>query len=446
MPSVYKGACSAATVRYGLCVTGCALPIDYSGTLRNACIGRFCWLFLSIPSSPPPNAHMSRQALVTVVTRNYLHYAAALADSCQRWQPAWELHVLLADRLPPDISLPASLSGGNVQLMYGDQLDQIANWQRFAFQYTPFELSCALKPFAMQRVLDQGCEQVTFIDADLALYAPLASITQALQSHSIALIPHLHRPLPRDGRKPIENNFLNAGTFNGGLLACRDDAVGRDFLQWWQQHLQRDCYVDVAGGVFVDQKWLNLVPGLFPSVAIVRQPGCNTGHWTLSQYPLTHDPTQGYRVGDYPLECFHFSNFLPANPYEFMHSQSRISFSSLPALEDLVRDYHAQLKRHAAEQYSQLGCQFQTLSDGTTIKPEWREAVRRDHKDLRHIANPFDVAAHPNLAGRLDAAVRRAHKWRGDWRLQLPSEQLKRQHQRRWKNYWRNLKSRWQRS
>ena len=354
---------------------------------------------------------MSRTALVTVVTRNYLHYARVLAESCQRWQPDMPLTVLLADRLPTHVSHSQQLA----RVLFADQLG-IADWNRFSFQYTPFELCCALKPYAMQALFAQGFERVVFIDSDLALYAPLASIEQALQNYSIALVPHLHRPLPRDGRKPLENNFLNAGTFNGGLVACRNDPQGQQFLQWWGEHLRHDCYVDVAGGVFVDQKWLNLVPGLFPSLAVVRQPGCNAGHWTLSQFPLSGNCEQGYCVGEYPLECFHFSNFLPSNPLEFMHSQTRVSFQSSPALHQLVRDYHATLQLHAADQYASLGCQFERLSDGTPIKSEWREALRRNLKELRGIEDPFDMQANPGLVAKLEHLTRHASKWRSDWR------------------------------
>jgi len=380
---------------------------------------------------------MCRQALVTVVTRNYLHYAAVLQQSCKRLNPQADFFVVLADELPSSLASAHQLD----TLVPAQQL-LVGDWARFTFQYTPFELSCALKPYAMEHLLSQGYDSVVFLDGDVALYGPLNSMTQALQSHSVALTPHLLRPLPRDGRKPAENNFLNTGTFNGGVVGCCGDQVGLQFIQWWKDHLRHDCYVDVAGGVFVNQKWLNLVPSLFPSVAIVRQPGCNTGHWTLSQFSLTGDRESGYRVGDQPLECFHFSNFLPDNPYEFMHSQTRVSFQTTPALEQLVRDYHQQLIAQGAERFSALGCQFDHLSDGTPIKPEWREAIRRNIKDLRNVADPFDVTANSSLVKRFDSAARRAHKWRGDWRTQLPSQQLKKKSRKRWKNYWRYLTSR----
>ncbi|MEZ6076327.1 MAG: hypothetical protein R3C56_11895 [Pirellulaceae bacterium] len=325
---------------------------------------------------------MLRTALVTVVTRNYLHYARVLAESCERWQPDMPLTVVLADSLPASHSLDQHLA----RVLLAEQLG-IDDWNRFTFKYTPFELCCALKPHAMQALFAQGFERVVFIDSDLALYGPLASIEQALQTHSIALVPHLHRPLPRDGRKPLENNFLNAGTFNGGLVACCNDPQGQQFLQWWGDHFCNDCYVDVAGGVFVDQKWLNLAPGLFPSLAIVRQPGCNAGHWTLSQFPLSGDREQGYCVGDYPLG----KRFISATSSPPIHwslcTASRASASEQPRTGALVRDYHGfATKRSRAVRVAEVPIRptLRWYTDPTRV----REAVRRNHKELRGIKDP----------------------------------------------------------
>jgi hypothetical protein len=380
---------------------------------------------------------MPRQALVTVVTRNYLPYAEVLQASCRRWEPDTSLYIVVADRLPPESQWQPATEA----VVWADQLG-IADWSKFTFQYTPFELSCALKPYAMSHVLEQGFEQVAFLDADMALYGPLRSLWKALRSSSIVLSPHLSHPLPDDGRRPTESDFLNVGTYNGGLVACCNDPTGRDFVYWWMEHLRSQCYVDVTHGIYVDQKWLNLVPAIFPNVTSLREPSCNAGHWTLSQYPIVGDRQAGYSIGRYPLECFHFSNFLPADPFQFMHTQTRVSFQNAPALEQLVRDYHTQLQHFGLAKFSTLECQFSRLSNGVLIKPEWREAVRRGHSAVSQLADPFDASAHANLAGLYQSLEPKAKKWRGDWRQQLPSEQLAKKRRRVLKNYWRHLRQR----
>jgi hypothetical protein len=342
----------------------------------------------------------------------------------------------LIDRLPSQFDSSAQPS-----ILFADQLG-IPNWKRFAFQYTPFELSCALKPYAMSFLIDQGYDRTIFLDADIYVYSPLDSVLRGLEQSSIVLTSHLLRPLPEDGRRPSHQAYLASGAFNGGLVACRADETGRAFLAWWASRLKSDCYVDQSQGVFVDQKWLDLVPSLFPSVHIVRNPGCNTGHWTLSQFAFSGDPNQGFRVGDHPLECFHFSNFLPSDPFEFMRTQTRVTFASSPALEQIVANYHATLRLNGASQYSNLGCELETLSDGTKIKPEWREAIRRQHSSFHAIEDPFDHETTKDLSASFRSIEAKAIQWRSDWRLCSPSQQRWIKNKRRWRNYWRYLRSR----
>jgi hypothetical protein len=377
----------------------------------------------------------ARKAIVTVVTRNYLHYALTLRADCRRWQPDHDFHIILIDGSSEDrneLSETAHVCDAS-SLSYG------MPWKRFAFQYTPFELSCAVKPYGMLHAMDLGYDQVIFLDADLGVYANMKSVELSLQSHSIALSPHLQRQLPADGKQPVENNFLNTGTFNGGLIACRNDEVGRDFLNWWGARLRSECYVDIAKGIFVDQKWLNLVPGLFPQVAILRNPACNAGHWTLSQYPIEGDELNGYFIAGEPLESFHFTNFLPSNPYEFMRSQSRVSFTSKPALKRLVTGYHQALLRNGASRWNRSASPLERMNDGTLIRPEWREAIRRGHSDFADCEDPFDALAATDLIERFRQTETEACKWRGDWKFRLPSQTKIKQRSRRLRNYFRHL-------
>ncbi len=152
-------------------------------------------------------------------------------------------------------------------VLYGDQLG-IADWHRFAFQYTPFELACAIKPFAIAELLQRGYEEVIYLDGDMNLYGPMSAVASALKDHSIVLTPHLLKPLPCDGKRPDETAFLIAGTFNAGFLAVRADATTARFIEWWKNMCTSKCYVDLAASLFVDQKWLELVPGMFSDVHI----------------------------------------------------------------------------------------------------------------------------------------------------------------------------------
>ncbi len=162
-------------------------------------------------------------AVVTVVTRNYLHYARALAVSVRETNPTVPVYICLVDR-PPQPYDPSAEPG---TVFFADELGT-PDWKRFAFQYDGLELACALKPFAMRRVLDEGLRGVLYLDSDGLVYGPLSGIRERLGSGPVALTPHLDSPLPEDGRSPSEATILRAGVFNGGFVAVSGTPGGAD--------------------------------------------------------------------------------------------------------------------------------------------------------------------------------------------------------------------------
>lgn len=355
---------------------------------------------------------MKRRAIVTVATRNYAHFAFALAESAQRHHPESDVYVCFADT-PLDDSPPPSLS---VHILLASQLG-IADWKRFAFQYTPFELSCALKPYAMRSLFDAGYSEIVYLDADMRVLNPISEVFDILSRRSIVITPHLINPLPEDNHRPGEDLFLMAGTYNAGFIAVRRDEISDEFLNWWMARLTAHCFVDLSASLFVDQKWLNLVPGLFDNVHILRDPAYNTGHWTMPQFALSLNSQQQACIANKPIALFHFSNLSPGATAEFDHCQNRTSFSEQPVLQALVRDYHAVLEKYNSRNYASFGCEYDLLSDGTVIRPEWREAIRRNHPLLSTVSDPFDVTAMRGLVKRLASTARAARHWRKDWRL-----------------------------
>jgi len=363
---------------------------------------------------------MPRRAIVTLVTRNYAHYAQVLMASCRAAHPEAALFVCYADRPPADWreTVPGT------RVVHGDELG-IPDWRTFSFQYTPFELSCALKPHLLRHVLDQGYDEVVYLDGDMAVYGPLSSVFTALERSSIVITPHLLAPLPDDGERPHEQAFLVSGAYNAGFLALRADDTTRRFLGWWRAMVARRCYTDLAASVFVDQKWLDLVPGLFEGVHLLRDPGCNAGHWTLSQFhvePLSdaERTRSGVAIGHAPLVLFHFSRMTPGAPDDYLTSQTRVRLAEIPALARLVREYHAALEAAGRGRCEAWGCEFDSLTDGTRIHPGWREAVRRRHVAVAGVADPFDVSARPDLPRLFRDLEVDAPKWRRDWRLKSP--------------------------
>ncbi len=358
-------------------------------------------------------------ALVTVVTSNHLHFALALAHSLARHHPDTPLFVCLADRpqeAPRQLKSPS-------RLFFAEELT-IDDWPRFAFQYSPFELTCALKPFAIEFVRDHGFGKIIYLDADMQLYGELTPVSRFLDTSDVVLTPHLCQPLPADGFLPDEQSIERAGRHNAGFLAVRS---GRSdsMLRWWKCQLRDSCIVDLGSGIFVDQRWLNDVPDRFDRVLVTEHPGCNVGYWNLPHRKLSRTAEGQFLVNGRPLLCFHFSGWDPSRPNVLSRYQNRIQVRDCEALEQMVRQYHVLLEVCGRAKYGRWEYRHGCLSSGQRIRPLWREAVRIRHPLVAEIEDPFDASATPALAKRLAAAGRRCLFSRRD-RREWPSRLLRR--------------------
>ena len=77
--------------------------------------------------------------------------------------------------------------------------------------------------------------------------------------------------------------------YNLGFLALGGDVSG--FLDWWQERLSWDCVIAPDQGFFVDQRWMDFVPGCFDHV-ILRDPSYNVVVLERAQStrPMDRDP------------------------------------------------------------------------------------------------------------------------------------------------------------
>ena len=347
---------------------------------------------------------MHRTAIVTVVTHNYLHYALALSLSVKEHCPDAAFFVCVADDPGPDFHAPEHWAGW---LAIEDL--EIPNVQRFAFQYSPFELSCALKPYAMRRMFQLGFDRVVYLDSDMQVYGHFTHLHRWLDEASLVLTPHAISPVPLVPGYD-ERAYLRAGVFNAGFVAVRRSPSAEQFLTWWSQRLAQLCRNDQPEHLFVDQKWLDLVPGLFPDTHISRHFGYNAGYWTLKQVAIAADSAGQIHVGQDPLVIWHFSGFQVSQPEIVSRYSVDGNTSTFPALRPIMQRYAQRLLECGADHYQALPCELTRLSDGTPISPAWREAIRTDHAILADVQNPFDVEQTPDLVARFQAASRKASR------------------------------------
>lgn len=334
---------------------------------------------MSAPSQSPVG-------FVTIIAKNYLAQARVLMASLAEHHPSAPRLVVLTDEAG-DCFDPQQEP---FQVILSSELDlPDSTW--FHFRYNTLELTTGVKPFAMRKALAMlGVESLIYFDADIRLFAPLDPVLAALGQASIVLTPHLLGRVDADGLV-VERQLLRTGAYNLGFIAVRGDAVTESFLSWWCDRLAEHCLVDLAAGLFVDQKWVDLVPGMFDGVRILREPGLNVAWWNLQERPITLDGGS-YCAAAEPLYFVHFSGFDPAQPERLSSHASGDRAAVSGQVKQLLADYAQALLGSGYADSKSWSTAYERFEDGRLIPAVTRKALELEPSLRQSIDDPFSAA------------------------------------------------------
>ncbi|MDA1234458.1 MAG: hypothetical protein O3A53_06635 [Acidobacteria bacterium] len=234
-----------------------------------------------------------------------------------------------------------------------------------------------------------------YLDADMRLFAPLDPVLAALGEASIVLTPHLLSRVDSD-RQAVERQLLRTGAYNLGFVAVRGSAAGESFLSWWCDRLAEHCLVDVAAGLFVDQKWVDLAPGMFGGVRILRAPGLNVAWWNLRERPISLEGGS-YRAAGEPLYLFHFSGFDPEQPESLSKHATGDRAAGLGEAKQLLADYAQLLLSGGYVQSKTWSLAFDRFEDGSPIPAVVRSVLRLEPALQAATADPFSAAGREKI-------------------------------------------------
>lgn len=247
----------------------------------------------------------------TSITYSYLNRARVLGATLKRHHPDWTLWLLVSDVPPDGFSFTLSDEPWD-RVTYVSELE-VAKNRGWIFKHDVVELCTAVKgPFLeMLSGLDFDC--IFYLDPDIAVLNSLSPMVKMLDEASILLTPHQIEP--DDDELSIWDNEVGSlihGTYNLGFIAIRNDDAGRSCAKWWSDRCRRFCFDDKPKGLFVDQKWCDLIPVFFERVAIVRDPGYNIASWNLNRRKISVSNDGTFLVNDEsPVRFFHFTKLGP---------------------------------------------------------------------------------------------------------------------------------------
>lgn len=336
---------------------------------------------------------MSNKAICTVVTKSHLAYAQTLADSFLTYYPKGNVFVLIID---PSHEYELSRDPRIKFISF----DEVAKWDGsiigLAFKYTALELCCAMKAYFIDFLLKKHkLKNIIYFDSDILITNRIESIFKLFKENSILLTPHILDPHNNTLTGPLGPNFisiLSTGVFNLGFIGVSRSFQGLNFLNWWKIKVSEECKSDIRNGYFLDQKIVDLAPGLFSKIGIIREAGANVGFWNLHERKLQKKGNK-YFVNHQPLLFFHFSGYNFRNPKKLSSNQNRHQFRDYPCLKPLFENYRKLLLKNKAQKFSLLSYGHAKFDTGIVIPPLVQELYGKLFAKIsvRHFLNPFET-------------------------------------------------------
>ena len=337
------------------------------------------------PHAEAISSPVAEIAACTIISKNYISYARTLANSFLAHHPGSPFFVLLVDRIDSHFEPESE----KFHLTGIDAL-HIPDLSRFCFQYTILELNTAVKPYFLSHLLEEyGFKKLIYLDPDIVITENLSELSRLLDQHSIILTPHLTAQID-DSYKPTELDILLAGSYNLGFLAIGATPTTRTFLKWWQDRLYANCQIAFDKGMFVDQRWIDLVPGLFDGVHILREPEYNVAYWNLHSRSVEFSNGR-LTVNGEPCRFFHFSGFDPNEISTISKHQNRFTIDRIGSLAGLFEYYRDLLWSNGYRETRQWPYAFDCFSNDMRIPDVVRAMYRALGQNCGRFGDPFSA-------------------------------------------------------
>lgn len=308
----------------------------------------------------------------TSCTFGYLDRARVLAKTVKRFHPDWKFALVMVDEEPEQFIFNMDDEPFDIQYRIKDL--QLKNYEAWMFGHDIVELCTAVKGPFLKKFVKDGWDKIIYLDPDIAVYNSLTPIEELLDQYSVVLTPHQVTPeTEEDAIRDNEITALNYGVYNLGFLAIRNDNNGKKLANWWNDRLLEYCHDDLPRGLFVDQKWFDLVPAMFDSVHILRDPGYNVASWNLSHRKLTIRNSCIYVNDIYPLRFYHFTKLGPIG-----QTMTKKYAKDNYDVFEVWADYERQVIKNKPSNLPDNWWFYGVYSDGISVAKEDRLRFRHD--------------------------------------------------------------------
>ncbi len=171
------------------------------------------------------------------------------------------------------------------------------------------ELRWSLKAVLLKELLIRY-NMAIYLDCDVCFFESTDFLFDKLSRSNILLTRHWRPITPPTEDSPISyrNQFIynwTDGQFNAGFVGANEKAI--EIIDWWARACLFCCKTDYRMGIYVDQKYLDIIPTHFKNVEILEHQGCNIAEWNLHTLNRELVGTKVLINGIWPIIFIHFT-------------------------------------------------------------------------------------------------------------------------------------------
>ncbi|CNC89182.1 glycoside hydrolase family protein [Yersinia frederiksenii] len=269
----------------------------------------------------PVNTESSKsQAIFTVSDANYAVMALTMFDSVREHYPESDLFLFIVGKGSID-----RIDNGINVVYIEDILDEVDLNQRITY-YLQVELATSLRPHCFEYIFLKNYNNAIYLDPDLYIFRRMTEVDELLYNGASGVVtPHSLKTVRSNVAIEGDETFLKCGVFNLGFLALSYTSETLKMLSWWKDKLKWQCVADTRKSLFVDQKWLDLLPTYFDGFEILKSPLYNLAPWNSEHYSVISDLHGKYYIDDFdnPIAFIHFSGVKRASNHFAYLSEAR---------------------------------------------------------------------------------------------------------------------------
>jgi hypothetical protein len=241
----------------------------------------------------------------TIITHSHLPYVFTLYKSIAKHNPSIVFNVFISDRNDIDnITQTKCIKFYGCHSLCSDGYGKKIK-SKYQKEYMD-EFRWSMKPVFINYLLERdGYNKVIYVDSDIYFFDDYEFLFNELDKYDVLLTPHWRGADPNIKPKNFNLAFTE-GIYNAGFVAANQN--GRDALNWWSMACEYACEKNRERALYVDQRYLNLLPVYFNNIGIVKHRGCNVALWNRDDCIRVLKNDGSILIdGKYPIVFIHFT-------------------------------------------------------------------------------------------------------------------------------------------